>query len=169
MPFARALIRILLILPLTRRNTKSSYTHPQLSGPIHPLSKFLRYLFVLFGCLHLVGGPYSLMQACAWVNMIVDYSKETGFAQAVTDTFSGEKPCCLCKRIAAAKATESKSDQKNAPLSPLGSKSIEHLFPPFAISLRAPHYSPFLHSGFMPVAQSISWLASGPPSPPPEC
>lgn len=161
-PSARALIRILM---LTRLNAAYSYTRPQLSGPIHPLNKFLRYLFVLFACLQLAGGPYSLMQAYAWMNMIFDYSKESSFSQAVTDTFSGEKPCCLCKKIKAAEADDNK---QKTPLSPLASKPVDHLFPPSEINLRDPLHTPFSHHGFAPVAQSNSRINCSPPSPPPK-
>lgn len=133
------------------------------------LKPLLRYLFVVFGCLYLAGGPYSLMQAYAWVNMIIDYSKETGLSQAVTDTFSGEKPCCLCKKIAAAKASESQKNQQNTPLSPLGSKPFEHLFPPSSVMIRDPKHADFSPPGFLPIDNPISPLASSPPLPPPEC
>lgn len=138
-------------------------------GQTRHLKPLLRYLFVLFGCLHLVGGPYSLMQAYAWVNMIIGYSKETGLSQAVTDTFSGEKPCCLCKQIAAAKAAESQKSQRNTPISPLGSKTIEHLFPPSSVTIREPKHTVFSPPGFAETGRPVSPLASGPPLPPPEC
>ncbi len=135
-------------------------------GLARPLKKVLCNLFVMCGCLQLVGGPYSLMQVYAWTNMIFDYSKETSFSQAVTDTFSGEKPCCLCKKITAAKAADDKNQK--APVSPLASKPIEHFLTPTEISLRNPLHTPFVHHGFAPVAQSISWLNASPPTPPPK-
>ena len=156
--------------PLTSiRPIFTFYKNSSLGLHENTLKPLLRYLFLAFGCLHLVGGPYSLMQAYAWVNMIIDYSKETGISQAVTDTFSGEKPCCLCKQIASAKASESQRDSQNTPLSPSGSKPIEHLFPPPVIPLLSPHHIPYLQPEFMQVAQSASLLGSGPPSPPPKC
>ncbi|MES2996258.1 MAG: hypothetical protein V4733_05545 [Verrucomicrobiota bacterium] len=50
-----------------------------------------------------MGGPYALMQVYAWAGMLAEYSQDSGFAQAAVDTFSGEKPCELCCKIAAAK------------------------------------------------------------------
>lgn len=129
------------------------------------MKKSFRYLFLLFGCLHLVGGPHSLVQVYAWANMILDYSQETSLSQAVADTFSGEKPCCLCKKIAAAKEDE----QKQEPLAPLTAKPFQDLFPPSHAELKDPFPSPFPHPGFAHVSLSVSPPSSGPPSPPPRC
>jgi hypothetical protein len=129
------------------------------------LKNFLRHLFLVFGCLHLVGGPYCLVQVYAWANMLVSYSQETSLSRAVTDTFSGEKPCCLCKEIAAAKD----DGQEQAPLAPLTAKLFQDLFPPSHTELKDPFPSPFPHPGFEHVARSVSPPSCGPPSPPPRC
>ena len=129
-----------------------------------PLNKLPRHLFLLFACLHLIGGPHSLIQVYAWANMILDYSQETTLSQAVTDTFSGEKPCCLCKKIEAAKE---KGGQEKEPLAPLTAKLFQDLFPPSHESLKDTFPFPFPHPGFAPVAQPVSPPSCGPPSPPP--
>ena len=134
-----------------------------------PLKNSLRYLFLLLGCLHLIGGPYCLVQVYAWANMLVSYSQEGSLSQAVTDTFSGEKPCCLCKDIAAAKESDPGSGQEKAPLAQQSAKLFQDLFPPSHPALRDPFSTPFPHPGFAPVAQSASPPTCGPPSPPPRC
>lgn len=116
-----------------------------------------------------MGGPYALVQAYAWANMIVGYTKESGLSRAVADTFSGERPCCLCKRIAAAKAVDSESGRQDAPVAPVASKSSEHLFPPAAITIRDPDVAEFSPPGFLCAGCPFSELSSGPPLPPPEC
>ncbi len=138
-------------------------------SPIRTLKNSLRYLFLFFGCLHLVGGPHSLVQVYAWANMILDYSQESSLSQAVTDTFSGEKPCCLCKKIAAVKEADPNGGREKAPLPPLSAKLFQDLFPPSHAELKDPFSAPFPHPGFAPVAQSLSPPSNGPPSPPPRC
>ena len=129
----------------------------------------LRHLFLAFGCLHLVGGPYALVQAYAWANMLIDYSEATSLTQAVADTFSGEKPCCLCKKIAESKAAEPESGNGEKPHAPLAVKHFHELFAQTNERLGEPFSIPFPHPGFTPLAQSVSPPASGPPTPPPRC
>lgn len=44
-----------------------------------------------------------MLQGIAWVSMFATYSAESGMVQGAVDTFSGDRPCQLCKSIAAAK------------------------------------------------------------------
>ena len=133
------------------------------------LKNLFRYLFLIFGCLHLIGGPNSLIQVYAWANMVVSYSQEASLPKAVTDTFSGEKPCSLCKRIAAVKASESKSEKENSPLASLTSKFFHDLFLSSIARLENPVSTPLSEIVFPAVADSISPLPSGPIVPPPRC
>jgi hypothetical protein len=133
------------------------------------LKNLLRHLFLFLGCLHLIGGPYAILQVYAWTNMLVSYSQEGSLKQAVTDTFSGEKPCHLCKKIAKAKSTESSGKKQHAPLPPPASKLFNDLFPPTIASLSAPYSSPFPQPVFLTGEELLSLSASGPPVPPPRC
>jgi hypothetical protein len=47
----------------------------------------------------LCGGPMASMQVVAWSSMLWSYSQTYGFEEAVSMTFSGEKPCSLCLAI----------------------------------------------------------------------
>ena len=132
------------------------------------MRKLIRHLFLLSGCLHLVGGPHSLVQVYAWANMILEYSQDSSLSQAVTDTFSGEKPCEMCKTIAAAKEKE-RDGGKETPLAPLSAKVFQDLFPPSLAELKEPLSAPFPHPGFAPLSQLVSPPSCGPPSPPPKC
>jgi len=133
-----------------------------------PLLKSLfRRLFVFLCCLHLVGGPNSILQLYAWTNMLVSYSQESTLSQAVADTFSGEKPCGLCEKIAASKSAE--KERENAPLPPGSPKLFQDLFPPSVASLKAPFSSPFPQPAFLLGCDPLSPPASGPPVPPPRC
>ncbi len=119
-------------------------TLPSLRFPIgNSLKKPFQLLLVFLGCLHLAGGPYSLLQGYAWIGMLVSYSQQDGLAQAAKDTFSGEKPCKLCCKIAEGREKEPES---KAPLAPQFSGKIVHemllpkvtiLHPPAAIDLPA--------------------------------
>ncbi|MEM0967432.1 MAG: hypothetical protein AAGJ81_14895 [Verrucomicrobiota bacterium] len=49
--------------------------------------------------LWLLVGPTALLQLTAWGWMIASYSTQDGFQTALTDTFSGERPCELCQFV----------------------------------------------------------------------
>lgn len=57
-----------------------------------------------------LGLHWALLQTVAWTGMIVSYSLEGSFSAALTKTFDGKHPCCLCKAIAASKKSEKKSE-----------------------------------------------------------
>ena len=89
--------------------------------------------------------------------MLANNLRNDSLAQAVSKTFDGEHPCCLCKAIAAGKKSEKKSEAVSPVLKlefpPAAEKLI--LFPPPQFKLRP------LHNSF---ANSLS---SKPPLPPP--
>ncbi len=79
------------------------------------------------------------MQVCAWVGMLVSYSQNDGIVQAAKDTFSGEKPCELCCKIAAARKQENESKEPLAPLtSTLSMKQLQEILPTAEIHLNFP-------------------------------
>lgn len=88
------------------------------NAPCKHLKKLFQPLFLLFACLHLAGGQYAVVQVYAWGNMLVSYSKESGFLKGAEDTFSGKKPCHLCCKIAQAKATDAESGKHESPSAP---------------------------------------------------
>lgn len=69
---------------------------------------------LVFGCL-LAIGPLGLMQAVAWAGMAVSYSARSGLAEGLKQTFDGEHPCAMCKKIAAAKQSEESPAKPAAP------------------------------------------------------
>jgi hypothetical protein len=62
------------------------------------------------------GAHWAALQTVAWTTMLANNLHGESFSQAVTKTFDGAHPCCLCKAIAAAKKSEKKSEA-NAPVS----------------------------------------------------
>lgn len=76
-------------------------------------SKLVKALGLPFVCLAMfavAGGHWAVLQSVAWGQMLVNYSKQEGsFWAGAEKTFSGEAPCSMCKKIAAAKKQEEKS------------------------------------------------------------
>ena len=134
--------------------------------PSSVLKKFLQLLLVSLGCLHLAGGPYSLVQVYAWAGMLVRYSQDDGLLQAAKDTFSGEKPCELCHKIAAAKKSEPGGEKE--PLAPLGSgKLLQEMIASEVVDARPPRATDFVVAGFTGVLPPLARGTAAPPTPPP--
>ncbi len=55
-----------------------------------------------------MGGHWLLLQTVAWTGMLLKYSQDANFAEAVSKTFDGEHPCPLCKKIKQARKSEQK-------------------------------------------------------------
>jgi hypothetical protein len=55
--------------------------------------------------LHWIG-----LQTVAWTTMLADNLCTHSVKEAVTETFDGQHPCCLCKAIAVGKKSEKKND-----------------------------------------------------------
>ena len=56
----------------------------------------------------LIGGHWTVLQATAWVGMLVKYSESEGMEVGISKTFDGKHPCDLCLSIAKNKQTEKK-------------------------------------------------------------
>lgn len=57
-----------------------------------------------------IGLHWAFFQSVAWMGMIVSYSHDAPLTEALTKTFDGKHPCCLCKQIAKGKQSEKKSE-----------------------------------------------------------
>ncbi len=136
---------------------------------LRPLRKIIQHLFVILGCLHLAGGPHSLIQGYAWVTMLASYSQDRGIIQAAKDTFSGEKPCDLCNRIASAEELNQSGNPEPLPPagSALASKLLQDMLPASLTTLRPPGSRALPAPSF--VAPLSPWLQihASPPVPPP--
>jgi hypothetical protein len=71
----------------------------------------IRFATVLVLVLSL-GLHWAFLQSVAWVGMIVSYSHDASLAEAVSKTFDGKHPCCLCKMIQKGRADEKQQEQK---------------------------------------------------------
>ncbi len=75
----------------------------------HASNIFLRLLLAVT-ILNLTGGHWLLLQTVAWSKMVVDYSKKSSLSQAVAQTFDGEHPCTMCKKIDQGREKEKKQE-----------------------------------------------------------
>lgn len=55
--------------------------------------------FLVIALLISMGLPWACLQSVAWVNMVVSYSQETSFIEALGMTFDGRHPCKICKAV----------------------------------------------------------------------
>jgi hypothetical protein len=56
------------------------------------------------------GLDWAALQTVAWTTMLADNLRQQSLTQAVSQTFDGQHPCCLCKAIAAGKQSEKKTE-----------------------------------------------------------
>ncbi|MBK1882655.1 hypothetical protein JIN85_09520 [Luteolibacter pohnpeiensis] len=151
-PFRRAYIGCVLALP--RR-----------SPP--PLKKPLQLLFAIFACLHLAGGPYSIAQTYAWINMLISYSQNDGIVKATVDTFSGNKPCAICCKIQETRKSERNKDERSTPPGSTSAKLLQELLPTKNTTLPVPASCDISPSAFPGVSLPHGLLSDAPPVPPP--
>lgn len=130
----------------------------------------LKHLMVILGCIHMTCGPQGALQAVAWISMLANYSLENGMAQGVVDTFSGERPCAMCLKIADTDFGNGKSTEAPNPerrnLSPSllqewQATRSSHVAPPSARALAIQYNRP---------PAMVAWRSrciGGPDAPPP--
>lgn len=70
------------------------------------LSKFC----VMVALIATTGLHWIGLQTVAWTTMLADNLCTHSVKEAVTETFDGKYPCCLCKAIAAGKRSEKKNE-----------------------------------------------------------
>lgn len=120
--------------------------------------------FAVFLALLMIGGPLGFFQVVAWSGMMISYSAESGLAQGMKDTFSGEKPCPLCCAIKKAKE-EARKNPLEAPVQPA---------PRLDLFAQSDPYEPVLRESFrdgLTPAHKLFFPFTGdaPPIPPPRC
>lgn len=59
-----------------------------------------------------IGAHWALLQSAAWVGMVVRYSREGSFAEALNKTFDGRHPCAVCKAIKQTRTEEKQRKQQ---------------------------------------------------------
>jgi len=67
-------------------------------------------IFLVLALVAMLGAHWALLQTVAWTTMLADNLRSGSLHDAVTRTFDGQHPCCLCKAIAAGKQSEKKAE-----------------------------------------------------------
>ena len=67
-------------------------------------------IFLVLTLVTMLGAHWMLLQTVAWTTMLADNLCTHSVKEAVTETFDGKHPCCLCKAIAAGKQSEKKTE-----------------------------------------------------------
>lgn len=105
-----------------------------------------------------LGLHWALLQTVAWTGMLVSYSRDGSFTEAVSKTFDGQHPCCMCKAIKQGR-TEEKQQEKIAPVNKL----------PLAVIWQAPFFCFDSEREWIPVSdQSSDPRTEAPPKPRPK-
>ena len=81
-------------------------------------------LLVVVALVLTTGFHWTALQTLAWATMLASNLHTHSVSEAVSATFDGRHPCCMCKAIAAAKKSEKKSEAVSA--------SLKMEFPPVA-------------------------------------
>ena len=119
-------------------------------------SRFAAFLCVV-AVFQVVGGHWAVLQATAWVGMLVKYSEAEGVGAGISKTFDGKHPCNLCLSIAENKQAEKKHSSQ------LAATKIYLVAHAQRWTLQPPCYSWFLRT---PIALLIG-CDTIPPVPPP--
>ena len=75
------------------------------------MQRLIKSLTVLMLVLSL-GLQWALLQTVAWTGMIISYSRDGSLTEAVSKTFDGQHPCCLCKAVESGRQEERKQSQE---------------------------------------------------------
>ena len=75
---------------------------------LHFMRVFSRLLVIVVLCFA-IGLHWCALQSIAWTTMVIEYSKDAPFAEALAKAFDGQHPCSLCHAV----QTGKKSEQKN--------------------------------------------------------
>lgn len=120
------------------------------------MNRFTRHCTALMLALTL-GLHWTVLQSVAWVSMLVNYSAESSFAEAVVKTFDGKHPCQICVAVDAGK----KSEREQQKLKSLD--KADWLIPETALALFRPASKPVA----IPEELSLLSFVTSPPTPPP--
>lgn len=101
--------------------------------------------------------------------MLISYSQEDGWVKAAKDTFSGDKPCDLCCKIAEGREAESKNpgDPVKPPLSPVSAKLLHEMLPSEVTALAPPAGIDYFFPSLPGPKLSPGCAKASPPVPPP--
>ncbi|MCX6973814.1 MAG: hypothetical protein NTZ94_05820 [Verrucomicrobia bacterium] len=88
-----------------------------------------------------IGGHFALLQGIAWTSMLRDFSRSESIATAIDKIVDGKHPCGLCKKIAAARQSQSQD-----PLLLVSTKKFSDFITPLISVLTAPLSRPLVYA-----------------------
>ena len=119
-------------------NYKIFYYQKRLNRP-RTLTTFSRMrvvtrLLVIVALCFAIGLHWCALQSIAWTTMVIEYSKDAPFAEALAKALDGQHPCSLCHAVNNGKNSEKKSDmQRSTPkIDMICAPSAIRLMPPFS-------------------------------------
>jgi hypothetical protein len=68
-----------------------------------------RFLVIAALCFS-IGLHWCALQSIAWTTMVIEYSKNAPFKEALAKTFDGQHPCSLCHAVQTGKKSEQKTN-----------------------------------------------------------
>jgi hypothetical protein len=152
--------RMPLALPIADGGVSGKNTTERVASSVghqSPMkSRFAAFLCVM-AVFQLMGGHWAVLQATAWVGMLVKYSESEGVEVGITKTFDGKHPCDLCLSIAKNKQTEKTQSSQ------LAAAKIYLIAPAQRWTPQPPRYSWRLRTKIA----SLSGCDSSPSVPPP--
>ena len=104
-----------------------------------------------------LGLHWTVLQSVAWVSMLVNYSAESSFAEAVVKTFDGKHRCQICVAVDEGKQSE-REQQKLKSLD-----KADWLFTECAVVLIRPGFT----LAPVPGTLQLDSFGTSPPTPPP--
>ena len=75
---------------------------------VRPVVRFTTVIVLVLS----LGLHWAVLQTIAWTGMIIHYSRDASFSEAVSKTFDGHHPCSMCKVIKKARAEEKQHEQE---------------------------------------------------------
>jgi len=84
----------------------------EIVGHQSPMKSTFAVFLCVIAVFQLMGGHWAVLQATAWVGMLVKYSESEGMEVGISKTFDGKHPCDLCLSIAKNKQTEKKQSSQ---------------------------------------------------------
>ena len=129
--------------------------------PLADSSRVLRkvgHALMILAVLAATGAHWWVLQSVAWTTMLAENLQTSSWELAVTRTFDGKHPCCLCKQIANGKQSEKKADFQ------LEARQLE-------FSYTSPEFVFCPPANFHEVSatdETAAVLAHAPPVPPPK-
>ncbi|MDF3130371.1 hypothetical protein P0Y35_14280 [Kiritimatiellaeota bacterium B1221] len=122
-----------------------------------------RFLFIRISMPLLFAGfalHVEILQVGVWTSMIRDYSQNSSLKLAVSDTFSGERPCEKCMHLTRSQTGTARSSEMTAAPSP--APDLEYLAPQM-LPAPAPERTRIYLDGLL----KVQILTLRPPTPPP--